>query len=102
MRIARMHALSDREVQSKVSAERCSNLNYCTTFRQGALRNSVLGRAADSFVKTVCLAGSLSPLSPTTQSCATGDFLKVYERPRIGGDLCDGSFSETASLQSAR
>jgi hypothetical protein len=35
------------------------------------------------------------------QSCATGDFLKVYERPRIGGDQCDGSFSETASLQSA-
>ena len=32
----------------------------------------------------------------TTQSCATGDFLKVYERPRIGGDPCDGSFSETA------
>jgi len=32
---------------------------------------------------------------------STGDFLKVYERPRIGGDLCDGSFSETASLQSA-
>jgi hypothetical protein len=25
----------------------------------------------------------------------------VYERPRIGGDPCDGSFSETASLQSA-
>ena len=23
--------------------------------------------------------------STTTQSCATGDFLKVYERPRIGG-----------------
>ena len=39
--------------------------------------------------------------SATTQSCATGDFLKVNERPRIGGDLCDGSFSETASLQSA-
>src|SRR5205807_10019240 len=35
------------------------------------------------------------------QSCAPGDFLKVYERPRIGGDLCDGSFSETAPLQSA-
>jgi hypothetical protein len=25
----------------------------------------------------------------------------VYEKPRIGGDLCDGSFSETASLPSA-
>ena len=32
----------------------------------------------------------------TTQSRATGDFLKVYERPRIGGDRCDRSFSETA------
>src|SRR3981081_3967497 len=47
------------------------------------------------------LVGGSSPAEPTTQSCATGDFLKVYERPRIGGDLCDGSFSETASLQSA-
>ena len=37
----------------------------------------------------------------TTHSREPGDFLKVYERPRIGGDLCDGSFSETASLQSA-
>ena len=25
----------------------------------------------------------------------------MNERPQIGGDLCDGSFSETASLQSA-
>src|SRR5258705_13936116 len=58
--------------------------------------------AEDSFDKAVCLARSLSPLSPATQSCATGDFLKVYERPRIGGDLCNGSFSETASLQSSR
>ena len=47
------------------------------------------------------LVGGSSPPGPTTQSCATGDFLKVNERPRIGGDLCDGSFSETASLQSA-
>ena len=47
------------------------------------------------------LVGGSNPLRPTTQSCATGDFLKVYERPRISGDLCDGSFSETASLQSA-
>jgi hypothetical protein len=47
------------------------------------------------------LVGGSSPLGPTTQSCATGDFLKVYEKPRIGGDLCDGSFSETASLPSA-
>src|SRR5258708_36717915 len=45
--------------------------------------------------------GSIRAASTTTQSCATGDFLKVYERPRIGGDLCDGSFSETTSLQSA-
>src|SRR5260370_11060695 len=41
------------------------------------------------------------PPGPTTQSFATGDFLKVYERPRIGGELCDGPFSETAPLQSA-
>src|SRR5258706_13582477 len=47
------------------------------------------------------LVGGSNPPGPTTQSCATGDFLKVYERPRIGGDPCDGSFSETASLQSA-
>jgi hypothetical protein len=40
------------------------------------------------------LVGGSSPPGPTTQSCATGDFLKVYERPRIGGDLSDGSFSE--------
>src|SRR5258708_32438123 len=45
--------------------------------------------------------GSIRAASTTTQSYATGDFLKVYERPRIGGDPCDGSFSETASLQSA-
>src|SRR2546421_9981332 len=44
--------------------------------------------------------GSMGPASTTTQSCVTGDFLKVYERPRIGGDPCDGSFSETAALQS--
>jgi hypothetical protein len=25
----------------------------------------------------------------------------VYERPRIGGDLCDGSFSETTLLRVA-
>src|SRR6266566_1274179 len=48
------------------------------------------------------LVGGSSPLGPTTQSRATGDFLKVYERSRIGGDRCDCSFSETASLQSAR
>ena len=42
------------------------------------------------------LVGGSNPPGPTTQSCATGDFLKVYERPRIGGDLCDGLFSETA------
>jgi hypothetical protein len=36
------------------------------------------------------LGDGSSPLS-TTQSRATGDFLKVNERPRIGGDLCDGS-----------
>ena len=47
------------------------------------------------------LVGGSNPPGPTTQCCATGDFLKVYERPRIGGDLCHGSFSVTASLQSA-
>ncbi len=47
------------------------------------------------------LVGGSNPPGPTTQSCVTGDFPKVHERPRIGGDLCDGSFSETASLQSA-
>ena len=36
------------------------------------------------------LGDGSNPLS-TTQSRATGDFLKVNERPRIGGDLCDGS-----------
>src|SRR2546430_15883901 len=44
---------------------------------------------------------SIRTAPTTTQSCATGDFLKVYKRPPIGGDLCDGSFSETTSLQSA-
>ncbi len=42
------------------------------------------------------LVGGSNPPGPTTQSCATGDFLKVYERPRIGGDRCDRSFTETA------
>jgi len=46
------------------------------------------------------LVGGSNPPGPTTQSYATGDFLKVYERPRIGGDRCDGSFLETAPLQS--
>src|SRR5260370_32313150 len=50
----------------------------------------------DRFECTACLARSSSPPGPTTQSCATGDFLKVYERPRIGGDLCDRSVTETA------
>src|ERR1700758_3476198 len=31
------------------------------------------------------LVGGSSPLGPTTQSYATGDFLKEYEKPRIGG-----------------
>src|SRR6266446_8161766 len=42
------------------------------------------------------LVGGSNPPGPTTQSYATGDFLKVYERPRIGGDRCDRSFTETA------
>src|SRR3984893_3779322 len=64
-------------------------------FSKNSLLNSLL--AGNSRVET----GSILAASTTTQSSATGDFLKVYERPRIGGDLCDGSFSETASLQSA-
>jgi hypothetical protein len=40
--------------------------------------------------------GSIRAASTTTQSRATGNFLKVDERARIGGHLCDGSFSETA------
>jgi hypothetical protein len=47
------------------------------------------------------VVGSLSPPKSTTQSCATGDFLKVYERPRIGGDLCDGSLSRSAPTSRA-
>jgi hypothetical protein len=43
---------------------------YRTTFR-----NSVPGHAGDSFDKTVCLAGSLSPSSPTMQSDANRRFL---------------------------
>jgi hypothetical protein len=43
------------------------------------------------------LVGGSSPSGPTTQSCATGDFLKVYKRPRIGGVRCDRSFSEIES-----
>src|SRR5262249_34920039 len=39
-----------------------------TMASQGALRNSVPGRAGDSFDKIVCLAASLSPLDPTTHS----------------------------------
>jgi hypothetical protein len=43
------------------------------------------------------LVGGSNPPGPTTQFGATGDFLKVYERPQIGGDLWCGSFGETAS-----
>src|SRR5260370_40512325 len=64
-------------------------------FSKNSLLNSLL--AGNLRVET----GSIRAASTTTQSCATGDFLKVYERPRIGGDLCDGSFSETASLRAA-
>jgi len=45
-------------------------LSYRTTFQLigglsgGALRNSIPGRAGDSFDRTACLAGSLSPLGP--------------------------------------
>src|SRR5260370_14750122 len=64
-------------------------------FSKNSLLNSLL--AGNLGVET----GSIRAASTTTQSRATGDFLKVYERPRIGGGPCDGSFSETASLQSA-
>jgi hypothetical protein len=36
----------------------------------------------------------------TTQSAVCGDFLKGYERRRIGGDLCVASYAETLSLRS--
>src|SRR5260370_249206 len=64
-------------------------------FSKNSMLNSLV--AGNLRVET----GSIRAASATTQSCATGDFLKVYERPRVGGDLCDGSFSETAPLQSA-
>src|SRR6266516_3169065 len=88
MRIARMHPLPDQEVQSKISGRNGALPHDLSELRSWPRRRL--------FDKTVCLAGSLSPSSPTTQSCATGDFLKVYERPRIGGDRCDRSFTETA------
>ncbi len=66
---------------------------------------AIIGRRCEAYAPLTSgyngLVGGSNPLGPTTQSFATGDFLKVYERPRIDGDLCDGSFSETASLQSA-
>ena len=38
---------------------------------------------------------SILTASATTQSCATGDFLKVSRKaPNSAGDLCDGRFSE--------
>ena len=37
--------------------------------------------------------------SATTQSRATGDFLALHERPRIGGHLYAEWFVETASLR---
>jgi hypothetical protein len=38
-------------------------------------------------IATAWLARSSSPLSPTTQSCANGDFPVQCESPRTGGDL---------------
>jgi hypothetical protein len=49
--------------------------------------------------QTACLAGSSSPLSPTTHSRATGDFLNSCEMPAIGGDLYVARFAETVSLR---
>src|ERR1700747_2011791 len=73
--------------------------------RRSRKYRAIIGRRCEAYAPLTSgyngLVGGSNPLGPTTQSYATGDFLKVYERPRIGGDLCDGSFSETASLQSA-
>src|SRR6516165_7625064 len=65
-----MHALPDREVQSKISRRNGAQMlspqhgisAYWGTLGR-AFRNPVLGRAADSFDRTAWLAGSLSPLS---------------------------------------
>ena len=66
-----MHALPDREVQSKISRRNGAQMlspqhgisAYWGTLGR-AFRNPVLGRAADSFDRTAWLAGSLSPLGP--------------------------------------
>jgi hypothetical protein len=39
-------------------------------------------------IAAACLARSLSPLSPTTQSRANGDFPSSCEKPRIRGARC--------------
>jgi len=65
-----MHALPDREVQSKISRRNGAQMlspqhgisAYWGTLGR-AFRNPVLGRAADSFDRTAWLAGSLSPFS---------------------------------------
>jgi hypothetical protein len=44
------------------------------------------------------LVVSSSPPSPTTQSCANGDFPVQCESPRIGGDLCTHFISATQPL----
>jgi hypothetical protein len=73
--------------------------------RRSRKYRAIIGRRCEAYAPLTSgyngLVGGSNPPSPTTQSCATGDFLKVYERSRIGGDPCDGPFSETASLQSA-
>src|SRR6516225_6479168 len=66
---------------------------------------AIIGRRCEAYAPLTSgyngLVGGSNPLGSTTQSCATGDFLKVYERPRIGGDVCDGSFAETTAPRRA-
>jgi hypothetical protein len=52
---------------------------------------AIAGNCLTTTLTMVGVTGSI-PVAPTTQSRATGDFLKVCERPRTGGDVCDGSF----------
>src|SRR5436305_12395732 len=108
-----MHALPDLEVQSKISRRNGAHFGSSRGSRPSAPRtwprrrlvrqNCMPGRYFESFrpvggkitllrsrrgsliTAWLRLVGGLSPSSPTTQSCATGDFLKVHERLRIGG-----------------
>jgi hypothetical protein len=79
-----MHALPDREVQSKISRRNgVQMLSPNTNFGLlGGLSGAPFGtpylaRAADSFDRTAWLAGSLSPLGPFRREkfalCAAGE-----------------------------